>query len=35
MRDSDLYLAELWVGTCKLSQPINTKIALTFRIGTQ
>lgn len=33
MKDSNLFVAELTVGQCKISKPINTQIGLTFRIG--
>ena len=33
MQDSNLYMAELTVGTCKINTPIDKKISLAFRIG--
>ena len=34
MRDSKLFLAELWIGKCYISTTLHPTVTLLFRIGT-
>lgn len=35
MQDNSIYIAEIYVGECKISEPLSKRINLVFRIGTE